>query len=157
MTPNQARLPENLCFFAAEASRQFEKTKKPQAKNYPNTQKLKAQELLKQYFKLDVFGLNKKMREFKGVLLTEQYIKPYCDFFKINLFVYEYDKDRNQYSVSKCFNYGHQEILHILEYDCIFDNKVQSHLMHVLNHERLTGILICQNVKVNVMIKDNHV
>jgi hypothetical protein len=135
----------NLCFFAAVASLRC----KNRNTFKPNHATARARELFKDYYKIESFKeLNKKIGEFKGVVLEYSTMKDICDHFKINLIIYEYRPIEIRYSYQRTLKYDDNYTdLHILEYSMDFDGKTYSHIMHILDHEKLTGSMICPKCK----------
>jgi hypothetical protein len=135
----------SLCFFAAVASLRC-KNRKNFRNNHATS---KARELFKEYYKIETIKeLNKRIEEFKGVVLEYTTMKDLCDYFKINLIIYEYRPIEICYSYQRTFKYNDEYTdLHILEYSMDFDGKLYSHIMHVLDHEKLTGCMICPKCK----------
>jgi hypothetical protein len=140
----------NLCFFAAYAnllSGPFKDITKATTA---------ARKLFKEYYefknsvKVNEKQLNKLVNEFSGVILTEEGMCDICNYFKLNLHIYQYNQESNNYSINKQFIYGSDfKDLHILEYSMEFDGKVVNHIMHISNPEKLTGILICPKCKLH--------
>jgi hypothetical protein len=149
----------NLCFFAAVAS--LKARIKPNIKFNHNHATQQARKLYKEYFNIDdrsIVGkeseLTKSIKNFKGVVLEMELMKPICDHFKINLMIYKYDNKTGNYSLDRTFDYENEYDLHILEYIGQVEGKQFSHVMHILDHEKLTGIMICPKCKLYCKRKD---